>query len=75
MTDNQVFFDCELKQYVKIIKEEICKPGRNLCDECPYRNTQGDTCLKHLAGRCFDYYTYRLASDAEIEAYRKAQTI
>ena len=76
MTENQVFFDTELKKYVKIVKEEtVCEPGQNLCDNCPYRNTNGNTCLKHLAGRCFDYYTFRFADDAEIEAYRKAQGI
>ena len=40
MTENQVFFDVGLKQYVKIVKEEICEPGENLCNDCPYRNTK-----------------------------------
>jgi hypothetical protein len=75
VTENQVFFDTELQKYVKIVKEEICAPGENLCNECPYRNTQAEKCHKWHAGRCFDYYTYRLANEREIETYKGAQMI
>ena len=75
MTENQVFFDVGLKQYVKIVKEEICEPGENLCNDCPYRNTKAEKCAKWHDGRCFDYYTYRLANEREIEAYKGAQML